>query len=599
MIEEELRKKILSGIPDEPGVYRFLDDKGKPLYVGKSVSLRKRVASYFTESVGSRRIRNMVQKAADIAVVPTRNEAEALLLENNLIKQHRPRYNIVFRDDKSYPYLRLSPHEYPRLMSWRGRAEDPKAVHFGPFPNSRSVRESIDLIQKVFGLRTCRDAVFANRARPCLLHQIGRCSAPCVGRVTQEKYREDMERVGRFLNGKTDEVVLELEAGMQEASDRQEFERAAALRDSIAALRDVRKKHSVDDSKDADADYLGIARGEGIACVNVAMVRGGRGLGDRVCHPENCEGAERDEVLRAFVSQHYAANPPPPLVCARTALAAEDLAAACGRDDVRFVVRLRGPRKERVAQSERNAELAVRMRLLREASQDAAMAELRERLALPADAARIECFDVSHSRGEETVASCVVCIGGEMSSSAYRRFRVRTAKAGDDYGALAEVLGRRYRRVLDEGGEQPDLVVVDGGAGQVSVARAALAEAGLHDMPLVGIAKGAERKAGNETILASTGEVIGWAPYDPGFRLLQRIRDEAHRFAISGHRLRRDKKRRVSSIEDIEGVGPQRRRQLLARFGGIQGLREATREELARIKGVGSGLAEKIYRALH
>ena len=599
MIDEDLRNRLLSGIPDEPGVYRFVDAKGRPLYVGKSVSLRKRVASYFGKKAGSARIRRMVRTAADVVVVPTRSEAEALLLESNLIKELKPKYNILFRDDKSYPYLRLSPHEYPRLMRYRGSATDGKAEHFGPFPNSRSVRESIDLIQKVFRLRTCTDSVFANRSRPCLLHQIGRCSAPCVGLVPPERYREDIARVRMFLQGKTDQVVVDLESAMHGASERQEYERAAALRNNIAALRDVRQKHSVDDHKVADADYLGVAVDGNRACVNISMVRGGRGLGDRVSHPENYNGEEAADVLRAFVLQHYSSTPPPLLVVVRTDVPAEELRRICGRENVRLVVQPTGIRKERVLQSERNALLAVRMRELREASQEEALARIRERLDLCAEAVRIECFDVSHSSGEETVASCVVCVDGEMTGSLYRRYRIRTAGKGDDYAAISEAVSRRYSRLQKEEAELPDLVLIDGGAGQVSAARDALADLGLGDLALAGIAKGPGRRPGSETVLAATGEVVEWEPYDPGFKLLQQVRDEAHRFAIGGHRLRRDRKRRTSSIEAIEGIGPQRRRQLLARFGGIKGLKDASPRELARIKGISSGLADRIYQALH
>lgn len=598
MIDEDTRARILASIPDVPGVYRFVDGEGAALYVGKSVGMRKRVASHFREGGGSPRMRRMVALAEDVTVVPTRNEAEALLLENNLIKELRPRFNILFRDDKSYPYLRLTAHPYPRLMSYRGRTDD-GSEYFGPFPNSRSVRESIDLIQKVFRLRTCRDAFFANRSRPCLLHQIGRCSAPCVNRVAPEAYAADVGRVRGFLAGRTDEIAHELGERMEEASGRQEYERAAAIRDNIAALRDVRKRHHVDDLGEPDADYVGVAVADGRACVVVSMVRGGRGLGDMVRHPENYTGEEEAEVLRAFVAQHYSRVPPPALVVCRAATDADGLRRACGRGDARFVTRPVAVARERVAQASRNAETAIRMRGLREDSREEALAALCARLGLPGGAGQVDCFDVSHSFGEETVASCVVCRDGEMAPSLYRRFRIRGAGGGDDYAALAEALSRRYRRVAKEGGDAPDLVVVDGGAGQVSAAAAALGEAGMGAVPLVGIAKGRARRPGDETVLLPTGEVVEWPPSDPGFRLVQRIRDEAHRFAIGGHRLRRDRKRHRSVMEDIEGIGPRRRRQLIAQFGGLRGLKEASREELARIKGVGPELAERIYRALH
>ncbi len=598
MIEKNYRVRLLSGIPNSPGVYRFVDAKDRTLYVGKSITLRRRVTSYFGESVASPRIRGMMRQAVDIVVVPTRNEAEALLLENNLIKELKPRFNILFRDDKSYPYVRLTSHEFPRLVRHRGKTED-GGQYFGPFPNARSVRESIDLIQKVFRLRTCRDSVLANRNRPCLLHQIGRCTAPCVGMVSPGEYAQDIGRVRRFLEGRTDEIVLELEEAMEKASQKQEYERAGAIRDNIASLRDVRKKHTVDDPKDLDADYIGIAVADGGVCVNISMVRGGRGLGDRTHYPENFNGESPDEILRAFLSQHYSVMPPPALVVARTGLEVADLREACGNPAIRFLTRPRDLKRERVEQSERNAGIAVRMKSLKDMSQAEAMRSVREHIGLPGDASQIECFDVSHSFGEETVASCVVCSDGDMDTSAYRRFRIRTAPDGDDYAALAEALSRRYRRMVMEKGRYPDLVIVDGGAGQVSRAMVVFDELGLGDIPLVGISKGPERKAGAETILASTGEVLEWEPHDLGFRLLQRIRDEAHRFAVGGHRIRRDRKRHTSTLEDIEGVGPQRRRQLLARFGGIQGLREATEKELATIKGVGSELASRIYQALH
>lgn len=597
MIDEDTRARLLASIPDAPGVYRFVDGKGAALYVGKSVSMRKRVASHLRDGRATARMRRMVGLAEDVTVVPTRNEAEALLLENNLIKELRPRFNILFRDDKSYPYLRLSAHPYPRLMSYRGRTDD-GSEYFGPFPNSRSVRESIDLIQKVFRLRTCRDAFFANRSRPCLLHQIGRCSAPCVNRVTPGEYAADVGRVRGFLAGRTDEIARELGERMEEASESREYERAAAIRDNIAALRDVRKRHHVDDLDHPDADYIGVAVEDGRACVAVSMVRGGRGLGDMVRHPENYGGEDEDEVVRAFVAQHYSGVPPPARVVACVSLGAEELRRACGREDARFVARPTGAARERVAQASRNAATAIRMRALREDSRDEALAALCARLGLPDGAGQVECFDVSHSFGEEAVASCVVCRDGEMVPSLYRRFRIRGAKGGDDYAALAEALSRRYRRTAKEGAAPPGLVVVDGGAGQVSAALAALDELGMGATPLVGIAKGPGRRPGSESVLAATGEVVEWPPSDPGFRLLQRVRDEAHRFAIGGHRLRRDRKRHRSVMEDIEGVGPQRRRQLIAQFGGLKGLKEASVEELARIRGVGPELAERIHRAL-
>ncbi len=592
-------RPILAALPSLPGVYRMLGEAGEVLYVGKARDLRKRVASYFQKTDLSPRIRHMVARIRDIQVTVVRSESEALLLENNLIKGLNPRYNVLFRDDKSYPYLLITGHAYPRLAYFRG-TPDKKDRAFGPFPNSYAVRESIQILQKVFRLRTCEDTVFTNRSRPCLLHQIRRCSAPCVGRVATGDYARDADNAALFLQGKEDEVTAALTAKMQAAAARLDFEAAAVCRDQIQSLARVREKQFVESRSAQDADVIAVAQKAPAACVYLMMIRGGRSLGGKAFFPQNVEGADAAAILEAFVSQHYVGRAVPPLLVlgepAEEALGTW-LAAEAGRA-VQVLARPVGERRAWLAMARHNAELALAAREGQRANQEARLAALNEALG-EEGVSRIECFDVSHTLGEATVVSCVVYDQGGMQASEYRRYNVTDITPGDDYAALREALSRRYGKLAAGEGVQPDLLLIDGGKGQLNVAVQTLAELGL-DLPLVGVAKGEERKPGLEQLFRPGQAAPLVLPADhPALHLIQQVRDEAHRFAITGHRARRAKARTRSSLEDIPGVGPRRRQSLLQHFGGLRGVAAAGVEELAQVEGISRELAERIYRGLH
>ena len=592
----------IARLPHLPGVYRMLNGAGEVLYVGKALDLKKRVASYFQKSSGmeSPRIRLMLDQVAAVETTVTRSEAEALLLESNLIKTASPRYNILFRDDKSYPYLMLSGHRFPRLGFHRG-ALDKRHRFFGPFPNAGAVRESIQLLQKAFRIRTCEDSVFSNRSRPCLLHQIRRCTAPCVGRISESAYGEDVTAAAQFLSGKEDEVIEGLATRMQAASEGMRFEEAAVYRDQIAALRKVREKQFVSGGGE-DTDVIACGRAGGIACVNLTMIRGGRHLGDKNFYPRNADGCSAEQVLEAFVLQHYLQHAAPPQIVVGAGLDARPLEQMLSErtgHGVQISANPAGARKAWLQMAVRNAELAAGQALGSLATQEARMTALQQLLELPDTVRRIECFDVSHTMGEAAVASCVVYDGSAMQTSEYRRYNV-SARTGDDYAALREALSRRYRKLVAGEGKVPDLVLIDGGKGQLAVAAEVFAELGLNDVALAAVAKGEARRPGQEQVFVpGRSEPLAPGADHPGLQLIQQIRDEAHRFAIQGHRARRGKARRHSPLENIAGVGAKRRQRLLARFGGLRGLQAASLDELASIEGIGRALAEKIYHELH
>ena len=580
-------KRFVAGLPNLPGVYRMLGAGGEALYIGKARDLRKRVSSYFQKNAGSPRIRRMLGQLARIEVTATRSEDEALLLENNLIKRLAPRYNIVFRDDKSYPYLMLSGHRFPRLGFHRG-ARDARHRFFGPFPHAHAVRESIQLLQRVFRLRTCEDTVFENRSRPCLLHQIRRCTAPCTGLIGEREYAQDVEHATLFLRGREDDVVRSLTARMQAAAGQRQYELAALLRDQVRALSRVQARQYVESQRGVEADVVACATRDGTACVNLTMIRAGRHVGDRSFFPANADAADPAEILQAFLEQHYVEQPRPPLVLANHAV---EFAA---------VVPQQGERRVWLEMAHKNAVLALEQRVREKSAQEERLAALRDALKLADSAERIECFDVSHTMGEAAVAACVVYDRHAMQKGEYRRFNVRDVTPGDDYAAMRQALGRRYERVSLEGGKIPDLVLVDGGRGQAAVARAVLAELGLNDVCVVGVAKGPGRKPGLEALVME-GEGVGATlpPTHPGLHLIQQIRDEAHRFALVGHRARRAKTRTRSALTQIPGVGAQRRQRLLAHFGGMREVQSAAVDELAQVDGISRPLAERIYKALH
>ncbi len=590
-------KEFLATLTEAPGVYRMLGGEGEVLYVGKAKNLKRRVSSYFQKTGHSPRIALMLQQVAGVEVTATRSEAEALILENTLIKKLAPKYNILFRDDKSYPYIALSGGDFPRLFYHRG-AFARGARYFGPFPNSYAARESIQLIQKTFLLRTCEEAVFAHRSRPCLMHQIKRCKAPCVGLVSQEDYEADVTRADLFLKGRHAEVIEALTGEMEAAAGALRFEAAASLRDQIRALQAVLHRQYVSSTKEADVDVVVAVAEHGEVCVNLAMVRGGLHLGDRAHFPQAAMAADAGDALAAFLEQHYA----------EAAVPARILVEPWPLDGAPEGLPLHAPRNEMerawVEMARNNAALAVRARRQGRSQASRRLDALREALGLTELPARIECFDISHTMGEGTVASCVVCVDGAMKKADYRRFNIEGITPGDDYAAMRQALTRRYERVATGESTAPDLVLIDGGKGQHAVAREVLAELGLGHLASVGIAKGEERKPGLETLFVRGGEAAAEQPLQlamdhPGFHLVQEIRDEAHRFALVGHRARRAKARRQSALEDVAGIGPSRRRRLLAQFGGIDGVRAATVEDLCRVDGISRRLAEAIHKQLH
>lgn len=580
----------------------MLNQAGGALYVGKALDLKKRVASYFQKAGGqSPRIQLMLGQVAAVETTVTRSEGEALLLEHNLIKALNPRYNILFRDDKSYPYLVLTGHRFARLGFHRGSL-DKRHRHFGPFPNAGAVRDSIQLLQKAFRLRTCEDTVFSNRSRPCLLHQIRRCTAPCVGLIGESDYAEDIRSAILFLSGKEDEVIDRLASRMDAAASATRYEEAAIFRDQIAALRKVREKQFVSGEGD-DADVIACGRAAGLVCVNLVMIRGGRHLGDKNFYPRNANESDSRQVLEAFVLQHYLEHAAPSQIVVGEKLDGAELerllSDRAGRK-ISIHANPGGARKAWLDMAARNAQLGAAQALGAHATQETRLAALQLALELPESAQRIECFDVSHTLGEATVAACVVYDQAAMQKGEYRHYNIAGIEPGDDYAAMRDVLTRRYRKIVAGVGKMPDLVLVDGGRGQLAVASDVFAELGLNDVALVAVAKGPERRPGQEQLLAAgRGEPLALAGDHPALHLIQQIRDEAHRFAIQGHRARRGKVRSGSSLENIAGIGAKRRQRLLARFGGLRGVLAAGIDELAQVEGISRTLAEKIHRELH
>jgi excinuclease ABC subunit C len=590
-------KSFLASLTEAPGVYRMLAVDGAVLYVGKAKNLKKRVASYFTKTSHSPRIALMLQQVAGMETTATRSEAEALILENTLIKKLKPKYNILFRDDKSYAYIGLSGGDFPRLFYHRGAFEK-KSRYFGPFPSGLAVREGIQLIQKTFLLRTCEEAVFAHRSRPCLLHQIHRCKAPCVGLVSAEDYGADVRLAELFLKGRHGEVIERLTQQMEREAAALRFEQAAALRDQIKALQAVLHRQYVSSTRDADVDIVVAVVERGELCVNLAMVRGGLHLGDHAHFPQAGVEAGAEEGLVAFLEQHYAEHEAPPqLILDPWPLEElpESLHASAPKNEME---------RAWLEMALNNARLALTARRQTQARVGSRLEALRVALDLPELPRRIECFDISHTMGEGTVASCVVCVDGAMKKGDYRRFNIEGIAPGDDYAAMRQALTRRYEKVAKGNNEgetaPPDLVLIDGGKGQHGVAREVFAELGLDHLASIGVAKGEERRPGLETLFVhGRPEPLELAMDNAGFHLIQEIRDEAHRFAIVGHRARRAKARGRSALEDVAGIGPTRRRKLLAHFGGLDGVKAATVEDLCRVAGISRALAEAINKALH
>ena len=596
-------KALLASLPGLPGVYRMLGSAGEVLYVGKARDLKKRVSSYFTRSQQSPRIGLMIAQIANVETTVTRSEGEALLLENNLIKSLAPRYNILFRDDKSYPYLMITGHRFPRIGFHRG-GQEKKHRYFGPFPHSYAVRESIQLLQGVFRLRTCEDSVFENRSRPCLLHQIHRCSAPCTKLIDEFQYAQDVRNAELFLLGRENDVIHTLTDKMNAAAEALRFEEAAQFRDQVRALSRVQARQYVESAAGVDADVVACRIDGGVTCVNLVMIRAGRHVGDRSFFPHNADHATPGEVLLAFLTQHYLEQPIPPLILTNADLEGDALEEALSEQaqrPVRLVSSPQGERRMWLEMAEKNALLALANRVRERGTQEGRLVALREALGLPESTQRIECFDISHTMGEATVASCVVYDGHGMQKGEYRRFNIRDITPGDDYAAMRQALARRYERITAEGGKMPDLILIDGGKGQTAMAKSALVELGLNDVAVIGVAKGPERKPGLEELIveAEGGATVSLPPQHAGLHLIQQIRDEAHRFAIVGHRARRGKSRTRSELQDIPGIGDRRRRALLAHFGGIKGVQSAAIDEIAKVEGISDTIAERIYRHLH
>lgn len=589
-------------LPHAPGVYRMLDGAGKALYVGKARDLQKRVASYFGRDAANPRIAVMLGHAAGMEVTVTRTEGEALLLENELIKSLKPRYNILLRDDKSYPYIYVSSEQrFPRMAFHRGARNQP-GEYFGPYPSASAVRQSLSLIQKAFRIRQCDDSFFSNRSRPCLQYQIHRCTAPCVGLVDEAEYREDVNNAIRFLRGDSDAVVEDLMKGMEQASERQDYERAARYRDQIATLRRVQEHQFVSGGR-GDADVVACATDGGVACVQVFFLRGGHNLGNRAYFPKLPGETDEQGVLDAFLPQFYMERPPPPEILLSPGLTDralfEDVFSRRASRKVRLVSRPRGERRKWLDMGRRNASHALASYVASRTGVQQRLEALAEALELDQVPGRIECFDVSHTRGEATVASCVVFGAEGPVKSDYRRFNIRGVTPGDDYGALSQALKRRYERLKAGEGLLPDILLIDGGKGQVESARKVLEELQVDGVLLVGVAKGPARRPGDEQLFSPAWRgPIRLPPDHAAAHLIQVIRDEAHRFAITGHRQRRGKASRRSVLEDIPGVGAKRRQALLKRFGGLQGLSRAGVEELMSVPGINRALASRIVGAL-
>ncbi len=598
-------REFLRSLPGLPGVYRMIAADESVLYVGKAKDLKKRVGSYFSKTGHGPRIAMMVAQVARIDTTVTRSEAEALLLENNLIKSIEPRYNIVFRDDKSYPYLLFTNHRFPLIKFFRGKP-DKKSRTFGPYPSAWAVRGGIALLQKTFQLRTCEDSVFSNRSRACMLHQIERCSAPCVGAISQADYEVDVNQAVEVLHGRGEALIDTLQIEMTQHAEGLEFERAARVRNKISRLRSLQQKQFVSSTSDRDIDVIAVIADQGLVAVNLVMIRGGQHVGDKTLFPHHVTLDEDNavaEVALAFCAHHYLERNVPSVIIMNTVFEsgplAEVLSAQRG-SNVQLQFNVIGERRVWVQMAEQNAKLAISQKLASSATQDARLDALIEALQLPTATHRIECFDISHTMGEATVASCVVFDDAKMQTGQYRRFNVAPAVGGDDYAAMREALTRRCARISSGEVPTPDVMIIDGGKGHVAIAAEVLAHAGLHQIVMFGSAKGVARKKGQEQIIFPDRDETIRLPTDhPGLHLIQSIQDEAHRFAIQGHRARRQKARAGMSLEDIEGIGGKRKLDLVTHFGGMRGVAKASADDLARVPGISRALAERIYNALH
>ncbi|WP_455211816.1 excinuclease ABC subunit UvrC [Kaarinaea lacus] len=599
--------QFLKNLPHKPGVYRMLDREGQILYVGKARDLKKRVSSYFQKTTASAKTHSMVRQIHTMEVTVTNSEGEALLLENNLIKEFKPRYNILLRDDKSYPYIYLSSEdEFPRLSFHRG-ARKSQGKYYGPYPSAGAVRETLNLLQKVFSVRQCEDSFFRNRTRPCLQYQIKRCTAPCVGLVNKEQYAEDMRHAEMFLEGKSGAVIDELVQKMEVASKSLHFERAAKYRDQIASLRRVQEKQYVS-GESGDIDVIASVIKNGVGCVQVFFIRGGLNLGNKTYFPKQTSDATCEDILYAFITQFYLSSRGNRIIPAEiitngeiadSEVLTQILSEQAGRK-VALSPRVRGERARWVNLAESNAHAALVAHLSTKANVLKRFELLQDALGLDDMPQRMECFDISHTFGEAPVASCVVMDANGAVKSDYRKFNIEGVTPGDDYAAMHQALTRRYTRLKKGEGKIPDILFIDGGKGQVSEAEKVLEELQINGVTLIGVAKGSERKPGLETLIVSgQAQPVHLPQESPALHLIQQIRDEAHRFAISAHRNRRSKARKSSILEEIPGLGPKRRQLILKQFGGLQQVSRVGVEDLAKLPGISPQLAQRIYDTLH
>lgn len=595
-------KALVKDLPTASGVYRMLSKDGSVLYVGKAQDLRKRVSSYFRKRGLSARLTSMMRLVTDIDVTVTHTEGEALLLENNLIKSLRPRYNVLLRDDKSYPYISLSTHDYPRLGFYRG-SKQKGFLYFGPYPSASAVRETLSMLQTVFQIRQCEDSFFRYRSRPCLQYQLKRCSAPCVGLIDQKTYGEDIRHAAMFLEGRSLALVDEMVKRMDDASEQMDYEMAALYRDRIRSLRRIQERQYV--AQDAgDADVIAIAAGQDAACIQVNFIRGGHNLGDKAFYLKVTTTTNANEVLAAFLPQYYLGKSMPPAVYLNRSIPSkvllEEVFSKQAEKQISIATATRGVVKGWMKMAEINAHEGLRRHLASQANLKQRFDALQEAFSLDAVPERIECFDVSHTFGESTVAACVVFdINGPVKSD-YRRFNIDGVKAGDDYAAMEQALTRRYRRLKEGEGKLPDLLLIDGGKGQLAKAESAIEELQIEGIRLIAIAKGKERRPGKEKLfLTGSRDPFMLDPNSPAFHLIQQVRDEAHRFAITAHRLQRGKKRTTSRLEEIPGIGNKRRQTLLKKLGGIREVARAGVEDLSRVPGISPDLAQRIYDTFH
>lgn len=595
-------KALVKDLPTASGVYRMLSKDGSVLYVGKAQDLRKRVSSYFRKRGLSARLTSMMRLVTDIDVTVTHTEGEALLLENNLIKSLRPRYNVLLRDDKSYPYISLSTHDYPRLGFYRG-SKQKGFRYFGPYPSASAVRETLSMLQTVFQIRQCEDSFFRYRSRPCLQYQIKRCSAPCVGLIDQKTYGEDIRHAAMFLEGRSQVLVDEMVKRMDDASEQMDYEMAALYRDRIRSLRRIQEQQYV--AQDAgDADVIAIAAGQDAACIQVNFIRDGHNLGDKAFYLKVATTTNPNEILAAFLPQYYLGKSVPPAVYLNRSIPSkvllEEVFSKQAEKQISIATVTRGVVKGWMKMAETNAHEGLRRHLASQANLKQRFDALQEAFSLDAVPERIECFDVSHTFGESTVAACVVFdINGPVKSD-YRRFNIDGVKAGDDYAAMEQALTRRYRRLKEGEGKLPDLLLIDGGKGQLAKAESAIEELQIEGIRFIAIAKGKERRPGKEKLfLTGSRDPFMLDPNSPAFHLIQQVRDEAHRFAITAHRLQRGKKRTTSRLEEIPGIGNKRRQTLLKKLGGIREVARAGVEDLSRVPGISLGLAQRIYDTFH